>query len=381
MFTSLRIFGRIAEEGGERTAIFPGRGGGCGWLLPQPEDQKPGERGLNKDPERAHVIGCRTSRDQCVRERLAKRLLLVEGAVPTIRCKETDTVTGCPPRRTRVAMSRRRWSEEDGEFTLGGAREGLRSKPRFSFTELRVLLDAVKKNRYILLKKFNQGVPAEDKKRTWTDITNQVNCLGENHRQVRQIMKKWADLKCDGKRRIAAMRGPNGSSVRKKGLGPVEKMVHKILKLSPNRDVDSDSDLEGAELYKRYGRGPAPYLSLTDSPPGGAAFDISPLSSPEKDIGDQLQSSSEVDLAEDGDVDSDSDLEGAELYKRYGRGPAPYLSLTDSPPGGAAFDISPLSSPEKDIGDQLQSSSEVDLAEDGGERAGSRFHGVFSLFP
>jgi len=46
-------------------------------------------------------------------------------------------------------------------------------------------------------------------------------------------MKKWADLKCDGKRRIAALRGPNGSNLRKKNLGPVERMVHKILMMSP----------------------------------------------------------------------------------------------------------------------------------------------------
>lgn len=46
-------------------------------------------------------------------------------------------------------------------------------------------------------------------------------------------MKKWADLKCDGKRRMAALRGPNGSNLRKKNLGPVERMVHKILLMSP----------------------------------------------------------------------------------------------------------------------------------------------------
>lgn len=46
-------------------------------------------------------------------------------------------------------------------------------------------------------------------------------------------MKKWADLKCDGKRRIAALRGPNGTTLRKKKLGPVERMVHKILMMSP----------------------------------------------------------------------------------------------------------------------------------------------------
>lgn len=46
-------------------------------------------------------------------------------------------------------------------------------------------------------------------------------------------MKKWADLKCDGKRRIVALRGPNGAIIRKKTLGPVERMVQDILMMSP----------------------------------------------------------------------------------------------------------------------------------------------------
>lgn len=32
--------------------------------------------------------------------------------------------------------------------------------------------------------KFNQGVSAEAKKQTWAEITNQINGLGENHREV-----------------------------------------------------------------------------------------------------------------------------------------------------------------------------------------------------
>ncbi|CAB1458536.1 unnamed protein product [Pleuronectes platessa] len=72
---------------------------------------------------------------------------------------------------------------------------------------VRVLLEAVKRNRYIILRKFNQGVSAETKKQTWCEITNQINGLGENHREVRQIMKKWADLKV---RREATHRDPQG---------------------------------------------------------------------------------------------------------------------------------------------------------------------------
>lgn len=53
--------------------------------------------------------------------------------------------------------------------------------------------------------------------------------------QVRQIMKKWADLKCDGKRRLALLRAPNGTAGRRKrkSLDSVEKMVHGILLMSP----------------------------------------------------------------------------------------------------------------------------------------------------
>lgn len=60
---------------------------------------------------------------------------------------------------------------------------------------------------------------------------------------MRQIMKKWADLKCDGKRRIVALRGPNGTTIRKKTLGPVEKMVQDILMMSP-RGGESSSPRE-----------------------------------------------------------------------------------------------------------------------------------------
>ncbi|XP_068173522.1 uncharacterized protein zgc:113149 [Antennarius striatus] len=210
------------------------------------------------------------------------------------------------------------WRDDDEDFRAGGAKGGLRSKPRFSFTEVKMLLDAVKRNRCIILRKFNQGVSAETKKQTWAEITNQINGLGENHREVRQIMKKWADLKCDGKRRIIALRGPNGCNLRKKHLGPVEKMVHKILMMSHTGDGDSDQDFgDDDEFSKLHLKGPASnsssysYLDLTDAtyPVGeGPCFDISPLSSPEKEFsGDPFNSSSEFDLAEDGERTMDCD--------------------------------------------------------------------------
>lgn len=58
-------------------------------------------------------------------------------------------------------------------------------------------------------------------------------------------MKKWADLKCDGKRRIASLRGPNGCHLRKKKLGAVERMVHKILMMSPRGGKETAERVSG----------------------------------------------------------------------------------------------------------------------------------------
>lgn len=47
------------------------------------------------------------------------------------------------------------WQDDDEDFKLGG-RTGFRSKPRFSFPEVKMLLDAVKKNRHIILSEFRE---------------------------------------------------------------------------------------------------------------------------------------------------------------------------------------------------------------------------------
>lgn len=245
------------------------------------------------------------------------------------------------------------WREDDEEYRVGGVRGAFRSKPRFSFTEVKLLLEAVRRNRFIILRKFNQGVSAEAKKQTWAEITDQINGLGENHREVRQIMKKWADLKCDGKRRIAALRGPNGNNLRKKKLGPVERMVHKILMMSPGGDGDSDLDIgEDDDMSKLYSprSNPPPYsyLSLTESShslPGGLSFDISPMSSPEKELGgDPFHSSPDLDLAEDGEHTMDFDeTDDSSLFSSYPPAlPPPATTPVDPLPDGALMRIKPL---------------------------------------
>ncbi|XP_056296440.1 mucin-1 isoform X2 [Pseudoliparis swirei] len=164
-------------------------------------------------------------------------------------------------------------------------------------------------------------------------------------------MKKWADLKCDGKRRAIALRGPNGSSVRKKNMGPVERMVNKILMMSPQRGGDSDLDFD-EDLSKLYSKAPPPatatysYLSLTDSShsiPGGAPYDFSPLSSPEKELGgDTFHSSSDFDLADDGDGTMDfEENEDSMLSSDPSPLPPPSTSL-DPLPDNALLRMKPV---------------------------------------
>ncbi|KAL3057830.1 hypothetical protein OYC64_008142 [Pagothenia borchgrevinki] len=246
------------------------------------------------------------------------------------------------------------WREEDEEFKVGGAKGGLRSKPRFSFTEVKVLLEAVKRNRCILLRKFNQGVSAEAKKQTWTEITNQINGLGENHREVRQIMKKWADLKCDGKRRALALRSPNGNNMRKKNLGPIERMVYKILIMSPRAGGDSDLEMgEDEDFSKLYSKGPPPnsttysYLSLTDSshslPGGGASFDLSPLSSPEKDLdGNPFHMSSDLDMGDAGEYALDFEENDDSMFFLPQPPPSASLTSLDPLPDNALLRMKPV---------------------------------------
>ncbi|XP_041733408.1 uncharacterized protein LOC121567433 [Coregonus clupeaformis] len=115
---------------------------------------------------------------------------------------------------------------------LGGNLPMKKRKSRFTFDEVHLLLTEVKRNRHILVSKFNQGASSDLRKRTWADIAIRINKISECQREVMEIVKKWADLKCDAKRRMVAMRGPNGVRI-SQNLSPVEKMVHVILTMSP----------------------------------------------------------------------------------------------------------------------------------------------------
>lgn len=88
----------------------------------------------------------------------------------------------------------------------------------------------------VVVGKFNRGVPTDIKKRTWAEITARVNEIGECQREVIEVIKKWSDLKCDTKRKVAAMRSgtvPNRglNSRLSRDLNQTEKIVLQILEM------------------------------------------------------------------------------------------------------------------------------------------------------
>ncbi|XP_066521026.1 myb/SANT-like DNA-binding domain-containing protein 4 isoform X2 [Hoplias malabaricus] len=126
-------------------------------------------------------------------------------------------------------------------------------KSRFTFPEVQLLLTEVKKNRHILVGKFNQGVSGDVKKRTWAALTARINEISECHREIIEIIKKWSDLNCDTKRKVAAMRASGFSAARiAQDLSPIESMVNQILQMPPKNDStfkedeDDDEDSQGA---------------------------------------------------------------------------------------------------------------------------------------
>lgn len=92
------------------------------------------------------------------------------------------------------------------------------------------------------------------KKRTWAEITARVNEIGECQREVIEVIKKWSDLKCDTKRKVAAMRSgtvPNRglNSRLSRDLNQTEKIVLQILEMDKEDQSAADFGPLGDDDY------------------------------------------------------------------------------------------------------------------------------------
>ncbi|CAL8364330.1 unnamed protein product [Lota lota] len=121
-------------------------------------------------------------------------------------------------------------------YTKEGGVRFKKRKARFSFSEVHIMLDEVKKHRHILVGRRHHSIRSDLRKRTWAKVTAAINEIGECQREVIEVVKKWSDLKCDTRRKLMAMRTsnmPNRSlGVRiAHDLTATEQIVHQILQM------------------------------------------------------------------------------------------------------------------------------------------------------
>ncbi|CAL8267003.1 unnamed protein product [Merluccius merluccius] len=140
-------------------------------------------------------------------------------------------------------------------YTKEGGVRFRKRKARFSFSEVHIMLDEVKKHRHILVGRHHLHVRNDLRKRTWAKVTARINEIGECQREVIEVVKKWSDLKCDTRRKLMAMRNANSPNrslgVRiARDLTSTEQIVHQILQMdcsSPEKESLEELSLLGQE--------------------------------------------------------------------------------------------------------------------------------------
>ncbi|KAK7882144.1 hypothetical protein WMY93_028318 [Mugilogobius chulae] len=214
----------------------------------------------------------------------------------------------------------------DEDFRMDPTFMGNKAKPRFSHTEVKVLLEAIKRNRYILLRATDH--------------------------------EEWADMKFDAKRR---MTGPNRKNFRRKNLGPLERAVHKILIMSPKGDGESDVDLDEDPSFASISL-PENCFSLCDN----TSFSLPDSEATADRTGDDVNYESpdySLDFEEEDDEDHSLLMESDEFFRSR---PAQTYSRQESSPPSSLVPSSPLqnASPQRHrVGRVSRSSASSPLAQ------------------
>ena len=121
-------------------------------------------------------------------------------------------------------------------------------KPRkhnFSSSEVAVLMEMVEQNLATLQSKLTNSVTNQKKKAIWQKITDAVNAVGVDKRDVKEVREKWKSLHSTAKREF----GTYKREANKTGGGPQPKPVssatEKLIELF--QDTPQFAGLNGVE--------------------------------------------------------------------------------------------------------------------------------------
>lgn len=68
-------------------------------------------------------------------------------------------------------------------------------KKNFTHEEILILLSCMKENMKFIESKLNNAVTIRQKIEKWQEITEKVNSKGVEERAVKEVKKKWSDLR------------------------------------------------------------------------------------------------------------------------------------------------------------------------------------------
>lgn len=127
-----------------------------------------------------------------------------------------------------------------------------RKKSNYSEAEIDVLLMELQMRGKVLFGSLSGGVTTKSKYVAWQAVTQAVNEVGGKQRTLPEVKKKWADLKLQSKKRIAAhmakVRLTGGGGPTSK-LSPEDERICAIIGEGAVKGIyeEGDTDLLSAE--------------------------------------------------------------------------------------------------------------------------------------
>ena len=100
-------------------------------------------------------------------------------------------------------------------------------KKNFSHEEVIILISKYKDNKSVLKSKFNTFTTNKRKQQTWEEITDAVNGQGVAFREVKDVRKKWSDLKMQAAEDLPKCVPTGGGA--KEDIGPYSSLVLDVL--------------------------------------------------------------------------------------------------------------------------------------------------------
>lgn len=137
-------------------------------------------------------------------------------------------------------------------------------KPKFSSTELQVLVEEVVRVHRQLFGKLSLNVPESTKRRLWSEIGQKVNAVGVTPRSLDELKKRFYDIRSLTKRKMAEIQKQAGVTGGGRNPAPplteLEELVSSTIERESVTGIGTlDSSARATATGKRHAHQDTPY--------------------------------------------------------------------------------------------------------------------------